>query len=103
MDALAPAIGAIADESAVASRTPALTPRSAEAAATSAEPTTSATEPSTASSKPWCTAATRPSGRARDTAGLACHARSRQTARTQCAEGGPAQSEIVLAGLQPIA
>ena len=106
MNALASAIRAIADESAVAARPAALASRPAESATT---PTAANLRPASAaestaarpSATAWASARTTRSSW--NATGLAFDARSRKTAGALHTQDRPAQSEIVLAGLQTVA
>jgi hypothetical protein len=104
VDALAAAIGAIANKSAIPSGAiPALAAWAAEASATpaakSAAPTS--TESSSASSA-WARAA-RTSRSARNATGLPFDARSWESARSLYTQNWASQPEIILSGLQPVA
>jgi len=104
VNALAAAIGSIADESAIASRPiAALTSRAAKPTATSATESAAASPTESSGTGSARTPAAGASWSARNATGLAFDARSRQSTRGLYPQDGPAQPEIVLAGLQSVA
>lgn len=104
VNALAPTIGAITDESAVASGATALSARSAEAAATTTESTTATT--SAESTAAWSAKASSPRTRSSWSArhGLSVRAKSGLGAGSSLdAQHRTPQAEVILTGLQPVA
>lgn len=103
VNALPPTIGAIADESAIPSwPIAALTARPAKPSATSAAESSAPSTAKSARALPTWAAAGASRG-AWNTRGLPFHSRARKSTRRLQAQHGPAQPEIILAGLQTVA